>query len=537
MICLHIKLPDFNFQPNTRNSIDSIGERDESAKNKPGPKSSKKDAKSTESSSDDQNLASTLPKCTVVLETVNVSKEMQRITRSSKRKAEQMSSSGDSESLTEKEADDDSLSEPKRPKIDIRNTDKTITTKSKRCHICDKNFQFLSSHYANNHEGEEVYSARMSVVNSNKIRKTAPRNATYRGGKFTAYCYYCEKDVTYERSKWIAHFVRHTGEYTRSCTKCGIKLTANTDKNDVCVHSEKVVPMVEFEETLHVYMCNYCNYTQYQEENMKNHIRNMHEINVNITEQYVKINLIPNFMGPKRTGRRLPSATTTAASESETTANSEDVVNEEVFKSSNQDDDVHSDAFKLMKENTFNSLDSTKSPPTTISIADMLKRRLNQQKESRTVVKQEAVDTHEIVYRSPDEMAGTSNKSGNASTRPSPLVDGGVIENGCKIELSKTEAQASGGTQPTDMDDDQDWESCSDEEEEENSPSKSLNLSRLIINKPKANKGRKRLKKRGDKSILSTLKKEKPDEVIDLDKEIKTEKKTPEKPFIRPIQG
>ncbi|XP_055312059.1 uncharacterized protein LOC129574245 isoform X2 [Sitodiplosis mosellana] len=515
--------------------------------NKPGPKSTKKDATQTEPSTEDQALAASLPKCTVVLETVNVSKEMKRITRSSKRKAEQLNlSSEGSESTVEKEQPDvdDSSTEPKRQRIDIQNTDKTMTTKSKRCHFCDKNFQFLSSHYANMHEDHEVYSARMSAKNSEKVRRFPPKNAAYRNAKFTTHCYYCEKDVTYERSRLIAHFIRHTGEFTRNCTKCGIKLTANTDmKNDGCVHAEKLSPMVDFDDTLYVYMCNFCNYTQYQEENMKNHIRNMHQINLNVTGQYTKIVLIPNLTGSGRgrTGRRLPST-----SESESVAHSEELVNQDVFKPSNQDDDVLSDAYKLIQENSFNTLDTVKPATSGTSIADRLRERFKKQQEnpSAPVVKEEAVDAHEIVYRSPDEISKSVEQTEKETARPNPLVDGDVIENGCKIEVNKTEANAS-GIQPIDVDDADDWESCSDEdgdEEEDVSPHKSLNnsLSRLIMIKQKTNKGRMRSKKRGDKSIFSTLKKEKSDEVIDLEKEIKDEK-SPEKSIsdisIRPVQA
>lgn len=465
---------------------------------------------------------------------------MQRITRSSKRKAEQLNL-GEENEVTEKEIpveEDQSSSESKRQKVEIKNIDKTITTKSKSCQICDKNVaQGISSHYANMHEGHEVYSARMSVKNSDKIRRNPPKDATYANSKFTAYCYYCEKDVTNDRTKWITHFIRHTGEFTRSCTKCQIKLPSNNDKNDFCVHSEKVSPLIEFGDTIFVYMCNLCNWTQYQEENMKNHIRNTHEINLNVTSQYMKINLIPNFVGVKgRTGRRLPSVAV-SETETESVANSEEMANQDVFKSSNQDDDVLSDTFKQLKENTFDNLHTAKPKSTITSIADRLTKRFKQQEQIPPVVKEEATDAHEIVYRCPDELTANKVTTPKKPTRPNPLVDGSVIEDGCQIEVNKTEANTS-GNQLNDMDDADDWESCSDEnddEDEDISPSKSLNnsLSRLIMNKLKTNKGRVRTKKRGDKSILSTLKKEKPDDIIDLDK-IKTEK-TQDTP-IRPVK-
>lgn len=532
----------------TKKEEEKKKEKPEPVRRKPGPKSSKKHEMEVDPSTDEQ--VAHLPKCSVVLETVNVSKEMQRMTRSSKRRAEQLNLSNDgSESTVEEKQsvngdddDNDISTEAKRPRFDIPNTDNSITTKTKRCHLCEKNVPFLSSHYANNHEDHEVYSARMSVKNSEKVRRNPPKPAIYRGGKYTTYCPYCEKDVAYDRMRLIQHFIRHTGEYLRNCTKCGIKLTSNMDnKNDGCSHiNEKLTPFVEFGDTFYVYMCNLCNYTQYQEENMKNHIRNMHHINVAVPDQYKRINLVSNLVsvGRGRTSRRVQSV---SASESESVANSEELTNQDVFKPSNQDDDVLSDSFKLMKENTFDHLESVKPTKTTTSIADRLKERFSQQKEKQStgaVVKQEAVETHEIIYRSPEEMAKTARKSTAKETaRPNPLVDGDVVEDGCKIELNRSEANAT-ANQQVDADDADDWESCSDEDEDDDEdvyPQKPLNssLNRLLLTKQKANKGRMRSKKRGDKSILPSLKKEKLDDVIDLDKEIKTERspeKTPDTP-------
>lgn len=95
-----------------------------------------------------------------------------RITRSSKKRKADMKNSVDSSVLSNASdfkvilVDDDSLMDPKRPRIDTKNIDKNITSKSKKYHICDKPYKCLSIHYANMHKGTEVYCARMSAHNS-----------------------------------------------------------------------------------------------------------------------------------------------------------------------------------------------------------------------------------------------------------------------------------------------------------------------------------------------------------------------------------
>lgn len=514
-----------------------------SAKTKSGPKS-KKSTAAIESQADEQLLVN-LPKCSVVLKADDVSKEMKRITRSTKRKAQLANLSenggvdggGDGGESTEKGTvtDDHNTSEPKRQKFDNNNTDKTITTKSKKCHICEKSFQSISVHYANVHESIEVHSARMSPENSDKVRKIPPKLAVCEQSKVSTYCYYCEKDLKIERYKWILHLIKHTGEYNRICLKCDIIVTSKTEKTPDCYHTDiKYVSKIEFTDTLFVFMCNLCNYTQYQEDNLKNHIRNMHDINFNVDNQYKKITLIPNFRSGR--GRRNQRQLSTT-SEPESVATSEEFVNQDVFKTSSKDDDVLSESFKLMKENSFSNLAQTESPNTE-TIADRLNARFKKQQENSASVKEEIIDSHDVVYRSADELLAITQAAKKSSETPL-IIDGGVIEDGCKIELNKTEATTS-GIQSIDVDDtDENWESCSeeaddDDDEDDLTPTKHFNtLNRLILRTQKTNK-RVKTKKR---TIFSALKMEKLDE--DSEKEIKTENSTPTKTSqlsIRPVQ-
>lgn len=497
------------------------------ARKKSSPKTTAKAKRTTE-----MNQAVMVRGCSIVLEKFDETEEMRRITRSRKRKAETIV---DSEENVSSESvivpDDEPVQDAKRPKSTVppKNTDKTITVKSKNCVICNKSCKFASSHYANFHEGMEVYSARMSVENSDKIRKTPPANAIRETQKkLSAHCPYCEKTVNFERNKWIEHISRHTGEYQRHCGKCNVAITSITEKSCSHLHSDyRCIPIVntnQFTNTLYVYMCNFCNYTQSIEDNMKKHICNMHDININILNHYTKIILIPNF-GKARTAQRFVSKC-----ESET--------NSDVFKPTQQDDDVRSDSIREIMNGNYEA--ATIRPSITTSIADRLNERFKKQKESSSAVKQEHDESATVIYRDPAEIEAI--KQSNEKPRLNLLLQGDAVEEMCKIEVGKTEASTSGmhGTEQDDTDD-QNWESCSDDDETDESPSKSLSNINQWINtkgKGKPNKSRIRSKKRNDKSFLSSIicKKEKPDEIIDLDDEIKIEKKPPVKSIeLRPI--
>lgn len=458
-----------------------------------------------------------------------------RLTRASKRRAELQSTSEenlsaiDPEPKSSEESHTQSTTKSNQLKSFVRNTDKTHTVESNICLLCNKKCQSISSHYNSNHDGHEVYSARMSETNSALVKRNRPKEATRDHAKINAFCYFCNSERSFERYIWIQHLSRHTGEYIRKCSKCETTITSTTEPNSTCSHDIKIVPIGQFTDTLYVYMCNLCNFTQSQEENMKKHIRNMHEC-PNESIWYTKITLIPNFRTKyMRSAQRSPSIT----SESET--NSEEIVNQDVFKSSNQNDDDLSDAatMQLMRDSFSNSTDIRPATKKSTSMVDTLKERFRKQQESSAnaqIKEEETEDTPNIVYRGADEMSVDGR---NEIKKSSSLIEGNAVEVGCKIELDKSAVM-------NDVDD-QDWESYSDDEEDISPTKASNNLSRMIIGKGKVKPNKTRIKprKRGDKSILTSMipKKEKPDEIIDLDMDIKKEKSPEKVPEIRSIAG
>lgn len=512
----------------TYEEIKEIAESEETqpAKRRSGPKSVPK-----------SNPIEQVKELRIVLEKVD--NDSVRLTRASKRKAELMSTSEENLSSLDPEPKSTEDSQPtqeiKQSKSFIRNTDKTHTVESHICLLCNKKCSTISSHYNSHHEGYEVYSARMSESNSTSVKRNPPKDSYREQGKLVAFCHYCNSERRFERYKWIEHLSRHTGEYIRQCNKCETTITSTTESNGTCSNCAndmkiKLVPMAQFTDTLHVYMCNLCNFTQSQEENMKKHIRTMHEC-PNESTWYTKIILIPNFSQKNRTAHRSQSTT----SESETQAsNNEEIVNQDVFKSSNQNDDDLSDAatMQLMRDSFSNSTDIRPATTTSESIVDRLKERFRKQQESSNnpQIKEETEDTPNIVYRGPDEMSVDERR--NETTKSNSFVEGDAIEDGCKIELNKSAVM-------NDVDD-HGWESYSDDDEDVSPTKASNNLSRLIIGKGKTKptKPRMKPKKRADKSILTSMivKKEKSDEIIDLDADIKQEKSPEKSPEIQPIQ-
>lgn len=460
----------------------------------------------------------------IVLEKVDESKEMQRMTRASKRKAEQTATTDENSEQAEPNVPTPTTAAPAeamhaekdvKPVLTtlapnessdattiVKNTDSAYTVKASKCLLCNKNIQYLSTHYTNHHDTYEVYSARMSSKKASQLRRNPAKSAIRADGKIQAHCYYCENDVNLNRNKWVDHLIRHTGEYTRHCKKCGCIVTSTSDRSK-CSHPDPVYKaIVEFTDTLYVYMCNYCNYTQSQEENVQKHIRNMHEIQFNVMSQYQKITLIPNFAPRSRAAARAISTdgSESGSSVSNASAPTPAAINIEAFMPTQNEDEINN--AKRLLESTTNDSADTNAPLKRGSAGQSIIDRLKARFDMENPIKEEtgAVEHVEpsIVYRAPDEMCEnakrTTTVAGPSST--SSLNHGSVIEDQYKIELNKTEvgheadAAAVINDDGQSDDDDQSWESLSSEGEDEDDTSTPNNqISRLIQSKgiPKTN--------------------------------------------------
>lgn len=158
------------------------------------------------------------------------------------------------------------------------------------CHKSYKSYKQLSYHYSIEHD--EVYCARMSPHCSHEARSKPAVPAKYSNSQIIAYCYYCEQKIkTKNRNRLIDHFVQHTGEFIKECKRCNVP----TSTCPCSKPKTRQLNKVRFDDKFYVFMCNLCNYTQSQENNLKSHIENMHNITEDIDSKYQQIFLCANI--------------------------------------------------------------------------------------------------------------------------------------------------------------------------------------------------------------------------------------------------
>lgn len=404
----------------------------------------------------------------------------------------------------------------------IKNIDKKMTARdAKMCIFCRKPYANLAYHFFNMHSSEEVYCARMSIDYSHRARSEPPQVAKYCNSNARVHCFYCEKDIKNSTGRLIDHFVRHTGEYNKQCAQCGEITNVSNGKTN-CKHSDsRNVNKVQFYGSIYVYMCNHCNYTQIQEENLKGHIRRMHDIKTNIISQYKKVILVTNLKSKKQPVQ--PNSESEAVSEP---------LNQDVFKPTLHDDDLfNSNSMRLIKENSFSDTANTNTKPKNVrSMADTLNERFKQQKENESF-KMEFEDAVSIAFRGPNETSENGSHGNDIPNEPNFLARGEAVEAMFKFETSKEELNSStiskhnnNLSDDEEEGDDQNWESCSTGSESDKFSSNNIFNDKIkrfssVFGKSKANKSKLKTKKRSDRTSLTaaTNKSETIDDVIDLD--------------------
>lgn len=393
--------------------------------------------------------------CKVVLEKINIEK----LTRPKKRSSESNN--------------DDSSSEAKKGRVVPKNDDKQMCEKYvTKCALCGTGDRYLVRHYVTAHPNEEVYIARLAEKMIEKLNREPAPLAVYEHGKLTAHCYYCEEEITLDRISWAYHLTRHTGEYMKYCKDCDYKIGHRSKAKGTCKHSNVgVLNDIEFTDTMYVHMCKLCNYTQIQEKNLKQHLRNMHDKTVNLSEYYSNIVLIPNFARKKEDRLaleekyRLEHATTITATECKEPENAD------VFKPSEQDDGLFDDdTMKLMKENTFNESPTLKVSSSFTMINKLSERFRKQDEVNVSKEKKESEIASGSVSINNPQPKVSSTASNDIETKSVFKVS--VQETETQSKATKAEASSvdtvESGEKPIDVISDVDgWESCSTESEEE----------------------------------------------------------------------
>lgn len=386
-----------------------------------------------------------------------------------------------------------------------KNIDKTMTARdAKECVHCPaKSQKALSTHYITMHPNEEVYNARMSTEMVDKLRKQKIKPIKWVSGKATVFCYFCEDVFTSDRANMIRHMVRHTGEYKRQCAKCDFEVTPEKSKCDCA--PQDIRPVTQLESIENIYVCNLCNYAQFEENHLEQHIRNMHDIETNVRSQYSSLEILSNFgkLQRRNRARKLLAADMSEPSESGSDINS--INDDTAFKPSNKDDDLDLESLRSMKENAFNCSTPVSTNKTTSSIVDRLSQRFQQQVKEE----EEKFDEANVTLGDVPETEATNL---NVTTTQNQVEHNIVLVNEAKqVEIEKCEEEVKpvlvDHHSESDDTDDVNWETTDgSSSDEEKSPIKRNNLFIGNLNRKQNKKRLSRKRKATEKSPVSSKK-------------------------------
>lgn len=197
-----------------------------------------------------------------------------------------------------------------------RNTDKSlylISPKAKMCAICDRKYIRIVSHMKTKHKDSEVFVSRISpkmadMVTHEKIKFIKyPKDVNKSILHLKADCVFCEESRGFPPHYWSDHLRSHTGEYAYECLLCQAEVCFT---NHCGLSAKKVVEHNFYKNALHAFLCTECNFVQINEENMKKHLINEHEIIASGTSTFYKrftlvpaLNSLPLQANPYLSGR------------------------------------------------------------------------------------------------------------------------------------------------------------------------------------------------------------------------------------------
>lgn len=286
----------------------------------------------------------------------------------------------------------DQLNLSKRIKL-IKNTNPMFHCKRKTndCQLCDKkSIRNIIVHYVNEHDRQEVFNARMTPEMTERMRKcggdVADSKQTSKGHEIIAFCPYCEEQKKYKApSDWLEHITRHTGEFMKYCTICGIKFAGKLTNSAECTHAPGILRKIQMTDLhLSVYVCNLCNFSQLRQKCVEKHLQKMHDINSNASNHYQLIHIVKNIRKLKQRIQQIEDSEDdddTNLNKNENDIDSSNTLQSDVFRSSEQDD-YDTSTLIFMKETTFEGDKLTK--PST-SMIDKLSERFRKQDEIKNL--------------------------------------------------------------------------------------------------------------------------------------------------------
>lgn len=201
-----------------------------------------------------------------------------------------------SQSLRPNVADDGNESDRDIPKNIDRNMHFSNELYRTLCVLCNKNERFLVAHYANRHQDQEVFIARMSPAMTNAIRKQS-QPFELRNNKITGFCFFCEEFKTMAKNSWMHHILSHTGEQLYVCTSCNVRIKQkNEHRNCRQQVIKNVFELSSSTGDLSGFICKECNYFQINRSQILKHLVKEHGIGERGSVEHIElVNLIPNL--------------------------------------------------------------------------------------------------------------------------------------------------------------------------------------------------------------------------------------------------
>lgn len=214
--------------------------------------------------------------------------------------------------MVETSDDDQQVDNPlesDNPSCSQWNTEQNV---QRHCGICSfkksRNWKQLVKHYVRKHPGEQIVTSRLANRFKLKDILENPVESINCNMLIKSLCYMCDEYYKLDASKWLQHFIAHTGEYEYKCNKCHSQLF--TDLHKCCLSSgnERINGPYEFKENkLYAYVCSQCHYIQLDKQNLLKHLENHHQQLINMeTEEKINEILLINWNKSEETNHVIP---------------------------------------------------------------------------------------------------------------------------------------------------------------------------------------------------------------------------------------
>lgn len=164
------------------------------------------------------------------------------------------------------------------PKNTDRNMCEANPTYKSKCVICLKEYKYIVNHYIREHPSVEIYVSRLSEDMADVIINSSIPSERGEDNTLISFCYFCERNASYQDHYWSQHILMHTGEYQYFCHRCNHPINSNVYHNRNC---KSVTRRYRYEfksGRLTAFLCKLCNYVQVRKKNMISHLCTQHDL-------------------------------------------------------------------------------------------------------------------------------------------------------------------------------------------------------------------------------------------------------------------